>query len=81
MEADNGVFLSGISMNEIQGDFVYLSPPYDVDTTSDALNKNVWITGSTFQNGGYHGLSIESVDGFVVDNDTFTNINRRRSGP
>ena len=75
LEADNGVFLSGMSMNDIQGDFVYLSPPYDVDSTSDALNKNVWITGSTFQNGGYHGLSIESVDGFVVDNDTFTNIN------
>jgi hypothetical protein len=75
MEADNGVFLSGISMNEIQGDFVYLSPPYDVDNTSDALNKNIWITGSTFKNGGYHGLTIESVDGFVVDNDTFTNIN------
>jgi Right handed beta helix region len=75
MEADNGVLLSGISMNEIQGDFVYLSPPYDVDSTSDALNKNVWIIGSTLHNGGYHGLSIESVDGFVVDNDTFTNIN------
>ena len=75
MEADNGVLLSGISLNEIQGDFVYLSPPNDVDSTSDALNKNVWIIGSTFHNGGYHGLSIESVDGFVVDNDTFTNIN------
>jgi hypothetical protein len=75
MEADSGVVLSSISMNEIQGDFVYLSPPYDVDTTSDALNKNIWITGSTFRNGGYHGLTIESVDGFVVYNDTFTNIN------
>ena len=74
MEADDGVFLSGISMYDIQGDFVYLSPPYDVNQTSDALNKYIWITGSTFQNGGYHGLTIESVDGFVVDNDTFTNI-------
>jgi hypothetical protein len=74
MEADSGVFLSNISMNEIQGDFVYLSPPYDVTTTSDALNKDIWIAGSTFRNGGYHGLSIESVDGFLVYNDTFTNI-------
>jgi hypothetical protein len=76
MEADSGVVLSGISMNEIQGDFIYLSPPYDVDTTSDALNRNIWISGSTFQNGGYHGLTIESVSGFVVVNDTFTNINQ-----
>ena len=73
-EANNGVHLSGLSVNDIQGDFVYLSPPYDVTNTSDALNKNIWITGSTFQNGGYHGLTIESVDGFVVDDDTFTNI-------
>jgi hypothetical protein len=75
MEANNGVFLSGISMDDIQGDFVYLSPPYDVDNVSDALNTDVWITASTFQNGGDHGLTIESVDGFVVANDTFTNIN------
>jgi Right handed beta helix region len=75
LEADNGVWMTGMTMSNIQGDFVYLSPPYDVDTTSDALNKNIWITGSTFQNGGYHGLTIESVDGFVVNNDTFTNIN------
>ena len=75
MEANNGVFLSGISMNDIQGDFVYLSPPYDVDNVSDALNKDIWITGSTFRNGGYHGLTIESAFGFVVYNDTFTNIN------
>ncbi len=75
LEANNGVWMFGITMSNIQGDFVYLSPPYDVETTSDALNKNIWITGSTFQNGGYHGLTIESVDGFLVYNDTFTNIN------
>lgn len=74
MEADTDVVLSGISMNDIQGDFIYLSPPYDVDTVSDALNKNIWITGSTFQNGGYHGVSIESVDGLVIYDDTFTNV-------
>ena len=61
-------------MANIQGDFVYLSPPYDVNTTSDALNKNVWIVNSTFTNAGYHGLSIESVDGFVFYNNTVTNV-------
>jgi hypothetical protein len=74
MEADDDVVLSGINMNEIQGDFIYLSPPYDVDKVSDALNTGVWVIGSTFQNSGYHGLSIESVQGFVVYGDTFTNI-------
>lgn len=74
LEADNKVVLSGINVSEIQGDFVYLSPPYDVTNVSDALNKNIWIIGSTFKNSGYHGLTIESVDGFVVDDDNFTNI-------
>ncbi len=73
-EADSGVVLSSIHVTNIQGDFVYLSPPYDVNTTSDALNKNVWIVNSTFTNGGYHGLSIESVDGFVFYNNTVTNV-------
>ena len=74
MEADANVVLSGISMDDIQGDFIYLSPPYDVDTVSDALNKDIWVIGSTFQNGGYHGVSIESVDGFVIYDDTFTDV-------
>ena len=49
MEADNGVDLSGMTMNNIQGDFVYLSPPYDVDTTSDALNKTSGLLDRRFR--------------------------------
>jgi hypothetical protein len=74
MEADSGVYLMSDTLTDIQGDFVYLSPPYDVNKTSDALNKAIFIVNSTFTNSGYHGLTIESVDGFVVDDSTFSNI-------
>ncbi len=80
-EADSGVTLTNDSMSNIQGDFLYLSPPYDV-TTSDALSTGITITDSTFTNAGYHGLTVESVgcptlapcNGLTVSGDTFSDI-------
>lgn len=81
-EADSGVTLTNDSVSDIQGDFLYFSPPYDV-TTSDALSTGITITNSTFTNAGYHGLTVESVgcptlapcNGLMISGDTFSNIN------
>jgi hypothetical protein len=80
-EADSGVTLTNDSVSNIQGDFLYLSPPYDV-TTSDALSTGITITNSTFTNAGYHGLTVESVgcptlatcNGLTISGDTFRGI-------
>jgi parallel beta helix pectate lyase-like protein len=77
-EADTNVTLSHDTVRNIQGDFLYFSPPYDV-ATSDALSTGITITNSTFTNAGYHGLSVESVgcrtlepcNGLTVRYDTF----------
>ena len=39
IDADTNFVLSGVSMDDIQGDFIDLSPPYDVDTVSDAASR------------------------------------------
>jgi hypothetical protein len=80
-EADSGVTLTNDAVSDIQGDFLYFSPPYDV-TTSDALSTGITITNSTFTNAGYHGLTVESVgcatlapcNGLTISGDTFRSI-------
>jgi hypothetical protein len=80
-EADSGVTLTNDAVSDIQGDFLYFSPPYDV-TTSDALSTGITITGSTFTNAGYHGLTVESVgcptlapcNGLTISGDTFRSM-------
>lgn len=80
-EADSGVTLTHDTVSNIQGDFLYLSPPYDV-TTSDALSTGISIINSVFTNAGYHGLTVESVgcptlapcNGLRVSHDTFNGI-------
>ena len=73
-EADTNVAMIDVNESNIQGDFLYMSPPYDVDNTSDALNKNMWWSNSTFNNAGYHGLTVESVDGFQFLANNLSNI-------
>lgn len=80
-EADSGVTLTNDTVSNIQGDFLYFSPPYDV-TTSDALSTGITITNSTFSNAGYHGLTVESVgcpslapcNGLTISEDTFSGM-------
>jgi hypothetical protein len=74
LEGDNGVTLNNDTVSNIQGDFVYLSPPYDIQNVNDTLNTNVTITNSTFTNAGYHGVTVESVNGLTLSGDTFQNV-------
>ena len=80
-EADSGVTLTHDTVSNVQGDFLYLSPPYDV-TSSDELSTDISITHSVFTNAGYHGLTVESVgcptlapcNGLTVSYDIFNGI-------
>ena len=80
-EADSGVTLTNDAVSDIQGDFLFFSPPYNV-TTSDALSTGITVTKSIFTNAGYHGLTVESVgcptlapcNGLTVSGDTFRSI-------
>lgn len=74
LEGDAGLTMTHLSVNNIRGDFIYLSPPYDIDQYTDSLNTNIAVLDSTFTNSGYHGLTVESVNGMTVDHDTFINI-------
>lgn len=74
LEADHGVAITGITMSNVQGDFITLSPPNDTTGGDSSLSTAVSIMGSTFTNCGYHGLTVESVKGLSVTGDTFTNM-------
>jgi hypothetical protein len=73
MEADHGVTLTGLTVSNIQGDFMTFQPPYGLDG-DQSLNTDIAITGSTFTNAGYHGLTVESANGLTVSGDTFTGM-------
>ncbi len=75
LEADSGVTLAGLKVDDIQGDFIDLNAPNSGFTgTSHALNTNVSVTNSTFKNAGYHGLTVEAADGVLFSGDTFSNV-------
>ena len=71
-EADHGVQINDVALSDVQGDFLTLSPPNDAAIQS--LSTGVSIVNSTFTNAGYHGLTVEAVNGLTVSNDTFTNM-------
>ncbi len=75
LEADHGVVLAGIRAANIQGDCIDLNPPDSGVTGGDyTLNTRIAIVYSSFTNCGYHGVTVESVNGAVFDSDTFSNI-------
>ena len=75
LEADSGVTLENLKVNDIQGDFIDLNAPDSGFTgTSHALNTNVSVTNSTFKKAGYHGVTVEAADGVLFSHDTFSNI-------
>ena len=75
MEANHGVNVTGMNMSNIQGDFIILDPPHNYDTGNDqSLNTDVNIQSSTFTNAGYHGITIESVNGLTIEHSTFSNM-------
>jgi hypothetical protein len=74
LEGDSGIYLTHMNVTDVQGDFIYLSPPYDVSSLTDALNTDVDVTNSVFKNAGYHGISVESANGLTFKDDIFDNM-------
>lgn len=76
MEANHGVTVSGMNMSNVQGDFVTLVSAANDPAAGDdqSLNTAVNITGSTFIGAGYHGLTVESVNGLTVTSDIFAGM-------
>ncbi len=75
LEADHGLTLTHLNVNDIQGDFINLNAPDSGDTGNDiSLNTNITIQSSSFTNAGFHGLTVESVNGLNVNQSTFTNM-------
>ncbi len=76
-EGDNGITFTNDSLSNIQGDFLYFEPPYNLDNSN--LNTGITIKDSTFTNAGYHGITDESsgcwttapCNGVTIENDSF----------
>jgi hypothetical protein len=66
MEADHGISFDHLNVRDIQGDFMALMPPNDANPPTGDLNTAIMVTNSTFVQAGYHGLSVESVNGLTV---------------
>ena len=73
MEANTGVTLTSLNVNDVQGDGLILQAPFDVTDGSQLLNTNILVQSSTFNNIGYHGLTVESANGFIFKNNTVEN--------
>ncbi len=69
LDGDNGVSIAHVAVKDVEGDWLALySGP------GGALDRNVWVIDSSFSDAGYHGVTIESVDGVTFYHDTFTGV-------
>ncbi len=71
MEADTDTNLTGVDLQNVQGDGLDLLPPYGLGT--GALSVNTSLTDSVFENIGFIALVGESFNGWLVQDDQFTN--------
>ena len=69
LEADSNIVINAVNVSNVGGDGINLQFETGKGT---ALNQNVLVTNSTFTNMGYHGLTLEAVNGVTLANDTFT---------
>ncbi len=65
LEGDTNVLLTGMTVENIQGDCLLLQSENDIPPSFGALNLNVTVTQSTFHVCGYHGLTVEAADHFT----------------
>jgi len=70
LQSDTNVTLKGDTIDEVQGDCVELYPP----NGGNNINADILVTNSTFKWCGYHGLTLQSVDGATFSHDLFSNM-------
>jgi len=69
MSDDSDVTLSSVTVDDVKGDGIILSPADD-----HRLNEDITVTGSTIEKVGYHGVTIQAVSGVTFSKDNFTEI-------
>ncbi len=74
LEGDTNVLLTGMTVENIQGDCLLLQSGNDITPSFAALNVNVTATQSTFDGCGYHGLTVEAADDFNFSYNKITNV-------
>jgi hypothetical protein len=76
LEADAGVTLTNDNTEYIQGDCINLNAPDDsfIAPGDASLNTSVRVTRSTFDECGYHGLTIEGANGVLFRGDIFSHV-------
>ena len=77
LQGNSGVSLNELDVQNIQGDGLSLQPNYTAKRGAplrNALNTNVTVNNSTWNNIGYMGISMESVNQAVISGDTFSNV-------
>jgi hypothetical protein len=76
LQCNDGVTMQGLNVNNIQGDFIILQAPINkgCQPVAGSLNTNISVTKSTFNNAGYHGITLESANGVTFNHDSFSNV-------
>lgn len=82
MEADTNITFTGDTIQNVQGDWIFLQQPIDVPNTDPQINTGITFSRDTFLNAGYHGLTVESVgcpttapcNGLTVANSKLSNM-------
>jgi Right handed beta helix region len=73
MEGDANTTFNGVNVENVQGDCLVLQGPYDI-SAYPGLNTNITFIHGSLANCGYHGISVESVNGFTFSDNTVTNV-------
>lgn len=75
MESNHGLTLDDMNVVNIQGDFIDVQfDDGDLTNKDHSPNTDVTIMNSTFTTCGYHGLSVEGVNGLIFKNNTVSNV-------
>ena len=70
IEGVDGIELSHVTVTDVYGDFVYIARYAGIPSS------NVWIHDSVFRRNGRQGISLVSVDGVIIERNTFSDIRR-----
>jgi hypothetical protein len=68
---NNGVMMAGVTITQVEGDGLAVYPDLGVNT---GINTNVTFQNGTLSHIGYHGVSLEGVNGFVFQGNAVTDV-------
>ncbi len=74
LESNHGVVINGVNVNNTQGDGINLWFSKHILSNALALNTNILVINSNFYNIGYHGITLEGVNGATFENNNFRKV-------